>query len=361
MSPTEHEAISRRDAISRRGFLSQTGLAAGATILGAEQAAQSLAAEPAVKDLPPLTPGGIPRRILGKTNVPVTTFTMGTAACGSMAPPKIAELVNAALDEGVNAVDTSEKYQNSQEGVGLALGKRRKDVFLSTKVFANSIAEAEKSLADSIRLLKTDCIDLLYYHGLGNLNIERAFESDGVFTWLLKQKKAGKCRFVGVSGHHLPGRFAQFFETGEVDVALFVVSFVDYHTYHFEDTVLPLARKHNVGVVAMKVYGGAANMKYKNVKRAQLDAEHVPMALRYALSMPGVATADLGVHSVEQIRHNVRMCKQFRPLSASELAALLNTGKELAVKWGEHFGPAKEERKTAHQQPGGTAGYTLWV
>ncbi len=357
MSPEEHEAI------SRRGFLSQTSLVAGVTILGAEQATQSLAAEPAVKDLPPLTPGGLPRRILGRTNVPVTTFTLGTAACGSLPPPKIAELVNVALDEGVTAVDTSEMYQNSQEGVGMALGRRRKDVFLSTKVFANSIADAEKSLAKSIKLLKTDTFDLLYYHGLGNLNIDRAFEPDGVFTWLVKQKKAGRCRFLGVSGHNLPARFPQFLETGEVDVLLAVVSFVDCHTYHFEETVLPIARKHNVGIVAMKVYGGAANMNYKNPQRAQLDAQHVPMALRYALSVPGVATADLGVHSVEQIRHNVRMVKEFRPLSASEQAALLETGKGLAAQWGEHFGPVKEdkEKKTTWRRPGGTAGYTLWV
>jgi hypothetical protein len=57
------------------------------------------------------------------------------------------------------------------------------------------------------------------------------------------------------------------------------------------------------------------------------------------------------------------MCKEFRPLSASEEANLLDTGKGLAAKWGEHFGPYKEskEKKTAYQRPGGTAGYTLWV
>jgi len=352
-----------REAISRRVFVRQTGMIAGSAMLAAPPAVAASAAESAARDVPSLVPGGVPRRILGRTNVPITTFTLGTAPCGCLTPAEIAQLVSTALDEGVNAVDTSERYGNSQEGVGLALGKRRKDVFLSTKVFANSIADAEKSLAKSIKLLKTDTFDLLYYHGLGNLKIDRAFEPDGVFTWLLKQKKAGKCRFVGVSGHNLPARFPQFLETGEVDVLLVVVNFVDYHTYHFEETVLPVARKHNVGIVAMKVYGGAAKMNYKNANRAHLDDQHVPMALRYALSVPGVATADLGCYSAEQIRHNVRMCKEFRPLSAAEEAKLLETGKGLAATWGEHFGPCKEsqEKKTAYQRPGGTAGYTLWV
>ena len=349
----------KHDAVSRRDFISHTGLLAGATLLGAGTAASAPAVEPPAKDLPPLTPGGLPRRILGRTNVPVTMFTLGTAPCGYLPPPKIAELVNVALDEGVGAVDTSEMYNNSQEGVGLALGRRRKDVFLSTKVFANTLAEAEKSLAKSIKLIKTDYFDVLYYHGVGNLKVDGALEPDGVFTWLVKQKKAGKCRFVGISGHNLPGRFARFLETGEVDVLLVVVNFADRHTYHFEETVLPVARKHNVGIVAMKVYGGAAKMNYKNPKGAQVEREHVPLALRYALSMPGVATADLGVHTVEEIRHNVRMVKEFRPLSAAEEAALLETGKGLAVQWGEHFGPAKEEKKTAWRQPAGGAGYPL--
>lgn len=334
--------------ISRRDFIGRTGALAGAAVLGTSGGFGAVAAEPAAsKGAPPPSSGGLPCRVLGRTNVPVTMFTLGTAPPGSSPPPKIAELVNIALDEGVTAVDTSEKYVNAQEGVGLALGKRRKDVFLSTKVFANTIAEAEESLAKSIRLLKTDYFDLLYYHSLGNLNIERAMEPDGVFTWLVKQKKAGKCRFLGISGHNIPSRFPKFLETGEVDVLLAVLNFVDCHTYNFEQTVLPVARKHNVGVVAMKVFGGALKGNYVHPKRAQMDAEHLPLALRYALGLDGVATANLGCHTAEQIRDNVRMVKAFRPLSAEEQERLLGIGRKLAAQWGEHFGPVKDKAATA--------------
>jgi len=332
-----------RKAISRRVFVRQTGVLAGTAMLGAAPVVAA-SDQPAAQDVPPLLPGGVPRRILGRTGVPITTFTLGTAPCGCLPPAEIAQLVSVALDEGVNAVDTSERYGNSQEGVGLALGERRKDVFLSTKVLANTIDEAERSLSTSIRLLKTDYFDLLYYHGLGNLKIDRAMEPDGVFTWLVKQKKAGKCRFLGVSGHNLPGRFPRFIETGEVDVILVTLNFVDYHTYNFEDRVLPSARKHNVGVVAMKVFGGGAGMNYKKPNRAHLDAEHIPQSLRYALSLPGVASADLGVCTAEQIRHNVQMVKQFKPLSADGSAELRKTGKTLSAEWGEYLGPVNEKQ-----------------
>lgn len=335
-------ATERNAPISRREFVCQAGLLAGAAVgASAIEAAERPAEAP-----PGATPGEVPFRVLGRTGVRLPMFTMGTAPCGSFPPPKIAELVRAALDEGVTVIDTSEKYVNSQEGVGLALGKRRKDVFLSTKVFANTIAEAEESLAKSIKLLRTDHFDLLYYHSLGNLKVDRAMEPDGVFTWLVKQKKAGKCRFLGISGHNLPARFPQFLQSGEVDVLLAAVNFVDRHTYNFEEEVLPVARKHGVGVIAMKVFGGAAGGKYENPTGPHIDRKHVPAALRYALSLPGVVSANLGVQSVEQIRDNIRMIKGFRPLTSDENAALLALGKDLAGKWGEHFGPVKE-KKTA--------------
>ena len=69
----------------------------------------------------------------------------------------------------------------------------------------------------------------------------------------------------------------------------------------------------------------------------------MPLALRYALSIPGVVSADLGVHTVEQIRHNVQMIKNFQPLSPEETAQAIDLGRGLAANWGEHFGPAREK------------------
>jgi len=139
----------------------------------------------------------------------------------------------------------------------MALGSRRKDVFLATKVLADTIEEAEQSLAKSFELVRTDMFDLVYYHSVGDHDVKKAMDSGGVFDWLLKQKKAGKFQFLGISGHHKPAEFVPLLESGEVDVLLTVVNFVDRHTYNFEEQVLPAARKHNAGIVAMKVFGGA--------------------------------------------------------------------------------------------------------
>lgn len=334
----------KQSTISRRAFVSRGGMVAGGVLLGNGNAPPAVAKDPAVKEPNPVA-GELPRRMLGRTNVPVTTMTLGTAPCGlspDIPPPEIAKIVNYAIDQGIGSIDTAPAYKQSEEGIGLALGHRRKDIFLASKVMADTVEAAEESLAKTLKLLKTDWLDLAYYHSVGSHDVPAAMEPDGVFSWLVKQKKAGKFRFLGISGHHKPGEFAQLLETGEVDVLLTVVNFVDRHTYGFEDKVLPIARKQNVGIVAMKVFGGARKTagSYKNPKAPpELDVEHLDLAVRYALGTPGVATVNLGVHNRRQVRRNIEMVQNFKPLTDDEEATVAKLGKDLAAKWGPHFGP----------------------
>ncbi|MCY2995506.1 MAG: aldo/keto reductase [Planctomycetota bacterium] len=336
MSPNRPSPLSRRD------FLHDTALLAGAVIGGGA----ALAAEtPAVND------DRLPRRVLGRTNLDVTCLTLGSAPCGiapAVSVQEVARIVNLAIDEGINFIDTAPKYVKAEEGVGLALGPRRKEIYLATKVWCDTIPDAEKSLANSFKTLKTDYVDVLYFHQLGSRELKSARTAEGVFTWLLAQKKAGKCRFVGISGHNLPGRFPQFLDSGEVDVLLTVVNYVDRHTYQFEEHVLPLAQKHQVGIVAMKVYGGPdpkTGSWNEPTAKPLIGEDQLQLAVRYTLSTPGVVTANIGVHTVEQLKQNIQLVKRFQPLNAEERQLLVQRGQELAAKWGPHFGPVQEENQ----------------
>ncbi len=327
-------------SLSRRTFVRQGSLLAGGMLLGARgihvAASESAPSPPA---------GPLPLHVLGRTAAKVTAMTLGTAPCGlcpDIPPSEIAKIVNYAIDQGINSIDTAPAYVKSEEGIGMALGQRRKEVFLASKVLADTLEEAEKSLSQSLRLLKTDSLDLVYYHSVGSHNVPKAMEPDGVFSWLVKQKQAGKFRFLGISGHHLPGAFGQLIETGQVDVLLTVVNFVDRHTYAFEEKVLPLARDKNVGIVAMKVFGGARKSagSYGNPKAPpELDLEHLELAVRYAMSVPGVNTLNLGAHNIDQVRNNIEMVRRYQPLTADEQQKVAALGKQLASQWGAHFGP----------------------
>jgi predicted aldo/keto reductase-like oxidoreductase len=320
--------------ISRRSFVQQTGALASGALLGA--ASGVIAGEASAS-------GGIPQRVLGRTGASVTTLTLGTAPCGFAKPadPKnVARCVNTAIDLGFNSIDTAPGYDVAETGVGMGLGKRRTDVFLATKVHADSVDKAEKILANSLKVLKTDYLDLVYLHNVGELNVDIALEPEGVVTWLAKQKKEGKIRFVGISGHNRPMKFVKLLESDEVDVLLTVVNFIDRNTYNFDEKVLPVARKHNVGIVAMKVFGGALASKYENPKcPPQLDVKHLEWSVRHSLSVPGVATLNIGVHNAGQIKHNVELVKNYKPLGDEEQQQVAALGKELAAQWKDHFGP----------------------
>ncbi|MHB8974769.1 MAG: aldo/keto reductase [Pirellulaceae bacterium] len=337
---SRHESSS----FSRRTFVQQSSLLASGVLVGSSALCRGAAGQAA--DPPPAAPAApLSQRVLGRTGVSVTTMTLGTAPCGlcpKIPPSEIAKIVSTAVDLGISAIDTAPAYVKSEEAVGMALGARRKEIFLSSKVLADTVEEAQASLDKSFRLLKTDWIDLVYYHNVGDRDVEPAIQPGGVFDWLLQQRKAGRFRFLGISGHHRPKRFLPLLETGEVDVLLTLVNFVDRHTYGFEDTVLPVARKHNCGIVAMKVFGGArkSSGSYENPEAPpEMDVAYLQRAVRYALGTPGVSTANLGVHNVDQLRQNIELVRQYTELSTDENRELAQVGRKLARDWGAHFGP----------------------
>jgi predicted aldo/keto reductase-like oxidoreductase len=128
-------------------------------------------------------------------------------------------------------------------------------------------------------------------------------------------------------------------------VILVPVNYADRYVYGFEEKVLPLAREHDVGIVAMKVFGGpdpkSGSWGTREAKPL-IGEQNLELATRYALGTPGVATANLGVHTAEQLRENVAIVKRFRPLSCDEQELTVRSGKEMADQWGPHFGPVEE-------------------
>ena len=135
--------------------------------------------------------------------------------------------------------------------------------------------------------------------------------------------------------------FIPLLETGEIDVLMPAMNFVDRHTYNFEQTVLPVAKKHQVGVACMKVFGGVKGgfSEVEGPNRGPMMPLHLLQpAVRYALGLPDVATLVIGPHTVQQLRENVRMVKSYKPLTDSELSDLRKIGQQLAIEWGPHFG-----------------------
>src|SRR4051812_37380194 len=119
------------------------------------------------------------QRLLGRTGVSVSQFCLGAMMFGSWGNPDhddCIRIIHAALDAGINFVDTADVYGagESEEIVGKALKGRRDDVVLATKFF-NAMGEDPnrrgasrrwivRAVEDSLRRLQTDWIDLLQLH-----------------------------------------------------------------------------------------------------------------------------------------------------------------------------------------------------
>ena len=319
--------LGRREFL-RKSILAGAGLAAAGSGMRAAETGSS----------------ELPRRVLGRTGVRVTILGLGTAPIGEarVEVSQAAKIFAEVIDRGVNYVDTARGYGIAEEALGQVLPSRRDKVFLVTKCWTDSGAQAQKSFEESLRTLKTDHVDLVHIHHVGGKDIDKVLAKDGILEYLLKQKEAGKTRFIGISGHARPPRFLKVLETGRIDVLMAVMNYADRHIYDFEGKLLPECRKRNVGVVAMKVYAGIKGGFPNHPKGwvgCNTPPELLPKALAYALDLEGVCVANVGPFTMEQALQNVEFARRYKPLTDKEREDLLAYGQQLAPTLGPRYGP----------------------
>jgi predicted aldo/keto reductase-like oxidoreductase len=317
-----------RPSSSRREFLTTTaaGLAAS-SIVGTAEAQQAQLR---------VNAGGIPLRPLGKTGEMVSLLCLGGHS--STNPPKLSEaqslrLIQRAVDEGITFMDNAWDYHmgGAEEWMGKALaqGGRRDKVFLMTKVCGRTAREAQSNLEDSLRRLKTDRIDLWQFHEIVYDNDpDWIFAADGALQTGLKALKEGKVRYLGFTGHKDPvihlKMLSMPFDWATVQMPLNVM---DVHYRSFQKQVLPVLLQRNIGVLAMKSLGGTGVI----VNQAGIAIED---ALRYVLSLP-ISTLVSGIDSEKVLDQNLKIVREFRPMTLEERAAV--EGKTLAMAGDGRF------------------------
>lgn len=339
MKRDDMEAKDRSNACSRREFLGRgSGIVAAATL------GLSLRLEAGEETSTP----ELPKKTLGRTGVKVPILGLGTALLGHQNGnrPDIKKLVaifGDAIDRGITYVDTGRIYGGAEQALSKVLATRRDKIFLATKVWAEDAEKAEKSFHESLKVMNVDHVDVLHLHSAGNKNMDKVLGNAGSWEFIQRAKKEGKARFIGVSGHSRPANFVRLLETDTVDVMMVAMNFVDRYVYGFEEKVLPVARKHRTGVMAMKVYGGVVggfrNYSKREPHPSQMAAEHHELSIRYIKSLEGVTGMVIGVHTAEQVRKNLQRVLDAKPLSKDEFAKTRELGKKIAQSWTPRFGP----------------------
>lgn len=265
--------------------------------------------------------GTIPTRPFGRTAEQVSALGLGGYHLGLMSNQRDAiRIVHAAIDAGITFMDNAWEYNDgrSEEIMGKALVGRRDRVFLMSKVCTHGRDRkvAMRQLAETLRRLKTDHLDLWQVHECVYPNDpERHFAPGGVIEALVEAKERGLVRYVGFTGHKLPEIHLDMLSRGfPFDSVQMPLNCFDATFRSFEQRVLPEARRQGLAILGMKSMGGEGDP----VKHRAVTAEE---ALRYAMSLP-VATTVSGIDSMRVLRQNVGIAGNFTPMSAEEMEAL---------------------------------------
>jgi predicted aldo/keto reductase-like oxidoreductase len=257
---------------------------------------------------------------------------------GGFSSAQLEAVAEAAVAEGITYFDVQWDYGEAERFLAPVVKAHRPSLFLCAKTWEQPRLKALASIRESVRRMGAGYLDAALLNNIGDFNLDRMATADGVLEGLKQARREGLIRFLGICGHMRAGHFVRALETGEFDIVMTPVNFVDRHTYEFESKVLAAALTCGAGVVAMKVLGGAYKYDTRR-QRARLGGADYELAIRYALTVPGVATAVVGCKSVGEVRRSAALARSLRPLGADESRALLARGKHLAAQWGEHLGP----------------------
>ena len=311
--------------ITRRDFL-KAGVSLAAGAAAASAAARFAMAVAATQTAPDTRPAALPQRPLGKTGLEVSILGLGgEGVLSDSADADQAErFLNEAVDSGINFFDTA--YSYGQDGrcdrnLGLLMGgPRRKKVFLAAKVEDRTYDGAMRQAEESLKRLRTDRVDLMQVHYVNPRDdVKGLGRPGGVLAALRKLREQGVARFLGMTGHPDFPQVAEAMEAyaDEWDTFMCYVNPTRF-CKPVRETQLPIARRRNIGVIGMKVFGGKPGGLI-GTGAGKAPAETL---LRYAWDQP-IALTLAGMSSREELRRNVESARRYKPLIPAEREALV--------------------------------------
>jgi predicted aldo/keto reductase-like oxidoreductase len=313
MTHTSHPAQdSAADGVTRREFLGAmltTSLLAG--VAGPELWAAG-------------DENGIPYRKLGRTGERVSLVGLGGYHIGMQSDEQESiKIIRTALDGGINFLDNCWDYNGGSSEIRMGKALRdsyRQKAFLMTKIDGQTKKAAAAQIEESLRRLQTDHLDLLQFHEVIRMtDPERIFAPGGGMEAALEAKKAGKVRYIGFTGHKNPAMHLHMLETAATqqfhfDAVQMPLNAMDAHYESFGQKVLPVLVKNEIGVLGMKPMGAGLLLQSNTLSPVE--------CLHFAMNLP-TSVVITGCESVANVQQALDAARSFKPLSASETAALL--------------------------------------
>jgi aryl-alcohol dehydrogenase-like predicted oxidoreductase len=279
----------------------------------------------------------LPKRKLGRTGLDVTVLGFGAMELRGpnagvrggrqLAPGQAERVLNIALDSGINFIDTSIDYGDSEELIGRHIAHRRREYILASKCgcIVDPVSAppgvrhlyTKKNVLDgvhqSLRRMRTDYLDLVQFH---NAASRKDVEAEGALEALMQLKREGKVRFIG-SSSVLPG-LAELIGMGVFDAFQIPYSAVDRE----HEQAITRAARAGAGTV---IRGGVARgepgrgladaNRWQVWDRAKLDdllggMTRMQFLLRFTVSHPDLHTTIVGTINPDHLADNVKAAMQ---------------------------------------------------
>lgn len=293
------------------------------------------------------------KRKFGKTEMEFSVLGFGGAEIGynsHQTQAEVDELLNSALDAGLNVIDTAAAYKVSEELIGNAIATRRKDFYLLTKCgaldaftrFDWSKKGILETIENSLRQLKTDYLDVAQLHSCDSEILRQGDCIEG----LQRAVEKGYTRYIGYSGDNDDAKTA--IEMDVFDALQTSVSIADQTPL---DGNIPLAKSKGLGIVAKRPIANAVwrhkekpseayhHEYWERIQKLQFDftkkslEEATATALRFTLSIPGVDTLIVGTTKPKRWQENAKYVAEGN-LSSGEFEAIRDRWREVAdEKW----------------------------
>ena len=307
--------------MERRDFIKQAGLTAAAV---ASASRLSAAAK---------TPSNpIARRTLGRTGEQLSIIGFGGIVVMNETTGEASNVVAEAVDRGINYFDVAPSYGNAQERLGPALTPYRKNCFLACKTEGRTKDHSREQLEESLRLLKTDHVDLYQFHALTKMaELDKVLGPGGAMETMEAAKKEGKIRYIGFSVHSAETAVAAM-ERYNFDTILFPVNWVLFSQAGFGPQILKKAQEKQMGILALKSMAKTVWPADQKENHAEPKCWYQPAAfpdeaslgLRWTLGHPITAAVPPGDEKYFRLAMDV--AQNYKPLDAAEEQALLAGG-----------------------------------
>ena len=243
-------------------------------------------------------------RILGKTGLEVSRVGFGGIPLQKTTPAEAKKVIDALVEQGINFIDTARGYTVSEELIGAATKGRREKFILASKSMSRTAGAIERDIDISLKNMRTDYIDLYQIHNLPVREFDAVMGEGGALEGLLKAKKEGKIRHIGLTAHSAE-TFERALELDFVETVMFPYNIVETQG----EELIAQCREKNIGFICMKPLAGGA-------------LENATLALRFVVSNPAVSVVIPGMATVREVQENAGAAEMASELSQDELAEI---------------------------------------